>query len=281
MQPSGGGDAFVDSRFHVAVRPMLEYAIPETLRTFTHVLLGDVPLKRLLALVERNVAPLCKDSACAASASLPPPRKAAVAATTDDEEGALAHSTLAALEEGLCDELRAHMARVCTHTHEYLTQLLDVWKRHAHDVDVACKREAARAKYALLVARRRCTESSSSSSSSLQGGGKRHASHPRGSSAALSEASRQAYQREVGEQLKSLDEAMDLVRNLDRPNLQRSESFKRACQDLRESFASAYGSVPSSTLASLKNEFEAGMRTVQQPLARDLVAFVTRRFHAP
>lgn len=269
-------EVFVDSRFHVAVRPVLEYAIPETLRTFTCVLLGDVPLKRLLALVERSVAPLCKEppSSVAPPAVRPPPAVAPTGrkvdsssrAPSEDEHsdlgGTMARSTMAALEEGLCDELRAHVARVCTHAHEYLTNLLDVWKRHANDVDVACKREAARAKYALLVARRRRGESGETFEGRVL----------------VRPTSRSAYHEEVATQLKSLDESMDLVRNLERPNLQRSESFKKACQDLRESFAAAYGSMPTSTLARLKNEFDAGMCNVQRPLARDLVAFVTRRF---
>jgi hypothetical protein len=198
-----------------------------------------MPLKRLLSLVERNVAPLCASSIPDALQNGVHERSTALYVGVHDE----AYS-----DDASCDELRSHAARVCTHAHEYLTQLLDEWKQYAHDVDMACRAEATRAKRAFAMV-----------------------SHQRS-------ADEHTYRKEVAAQLQALDESIDIVRTIERPRLQRTESFKRACQELREGFAAAYGSVPTPVLSGLKQEFETGMREVQRPLARDLVAFVTRRF---
>ena len=113
---------FVDSRFHVAVRPAAEYRIPELGRLALEALLGDGP-------AERAAAALATEEAAAAAA-----------ARCDGVEGDAA----AAADDPALTSLREACARVSALLVEHLQGASSAWRAHLAHARGAVRVETAR-----------------------------------------------------------------------------------------------------------------------------------------
>lgn len=91
--------SFVDTRLHVAVRPTLEYLLPEVGRTMKRCLLGDVSTKEALPMLECCVFP----------------EEAHERPNEEEPDEAFA-------------SLRRSMSDTLSHTHDYLSHVSSVWK---------------------------------------------------------------------------------------------------------------------------------------------------------
>ena len=114
---------FVDSRFHVAVRPVAEYRIPELARLVHEAVLGDAPAEPALAALAEAEA------------------TAEAAARRDDAEVAAAEDDGAA---AALTPLREACARVSALLVEYLQGASSAWRAHAAHARSAVRVEAAR-----------------------------------------------------------------------------------------------------------------------------------------
>ena len=101
---------FVDTRLHIAVRPSLEYRLPDAARAVRLVLLGDAPAKEALSALH--------------------------ACVEDDEAYQSNHD--ASLDDD--PRLAALSARVCTHAHEHLQELAAEWRAHLQRTRDAVRR---------------------------------------------------------------------------------------------------------------------------------------------
>lgn len=106
---------FVDTRLHIAVRPSLEYLLPDAARAVRQVLLGDAPATEALGALHACVE--CE--------------------VQDRKEG---EDTAFSPDDA--PRLAALSARVCTHTHEHLQELSAEWRAHLQRTRDAVRRTA-------------------------------------------------------------------------------------------------------------------------------------------
>lgn len=214
---------FVDVRLHVAVRPRLEYMIPELSSDVRAYLLGDR---------DRHCAIHALDELAGAFLEA---KDAPDAASLHEEAEAWAQQP----------SLQRASARVCTHACDYLTALADAWADLLARVAQAVRDEERAVRAALAAASR--------------DGGRAHV-------ARLAQQL-EAFLAECRERTPSVTA--------------RPQELVQASAELKEAFATSYGTVPTNTLVRLKAAFERELRAVQRPVAKAFLARVRKLIPPP
>jgi len=214
---------FVDSRFHVAVRPVAEYRVPELARLAHEAVLGDAP-------AEPTLAALAEEEAAAAAA-------AARRDEGGDGDGAEAAGAAAAA----LTPLREACARVSALLVEYLQGASSAWRAHVAHARSAVRVEAARL-------RREANEANRVRELYL-------ARDP-----ALVE---REYRTEMARLSARLEGALDAIRARPAPPTARPADLREASDRLRDVFAAAYGTAPTPHLLGVKAAFEREVDRVQ------------------
>lgn len=145
-------------------------------------------------------------------------------------------------------ELRAACVMVCELMDAYLQSIADAWLQTLEDLHAAVQHKlaSARAKAAALRAM--------------------HAATP------------EAHARELHRARLQLEEDLRALRAIPLPTSQRPERLVAACDSLRHLFSNAYGSVPTRTLALLRDSFYAELSALQTPIAARFKQAVAARF---
>lgn len=215
---------FVDTRLHVSVRPSLEYKLPDAACTVRGVLLGDGK----------------RDDAIAALHACLPDRAPAASSPPDDDGLGNVFGE---------DAIHRLCARVCSHAHDYLTQLSSEWSAHLRSTHLAVRRVT-------------------------RGIGRR-----RDDAVAVRARYRPRAPRMVDEEYRvelarldgELDEALETLRATTTPAVERPAVLVEATHQLKEALANAYGVVATSRIAQIKATFEADMARMQHEVADDFV----------
>lgn len=221
--------SFVDVRLHFSVRPVLEYVIPDTARIVKAYILGDLDkTEAFVALDACEVAVRC----------------AADRSPAEEHEA----------EEEMAP-LRACVLTTLSLVHDYLTDLVAVWKEHLTTVHAHVSRSVRALDEECYVAMQRKDR------------------YVKGGHKALAH---EEYKREMSRIKTLLHASLQRLREEEDPVMPRPAALMPACDELRNAFANAYGKVPTKRLIAYKITVEATLLAMQRDIASDFLAVCTR-----
>ena len=228
---------FGDARLYISVRPALEYTLPAAGARVRDVLLGDATTMEAVEALQQC---LPTDKEEKPSMSLPLREEGSSKDEDDDDTSSQAEV-----------HLETKCARACSLTHEYLQDISSKWATHLTEAHTSVRRavrhlESQRAEAYRVHARYRATHT---------------------------DIVDQELRMELTRLRTELDRTLDRVRETSPPSCERPSALTEATHDLREAFASSYGTLPTRDLLTLKRRFEHDLSIVEQRLAQ---AFVTR-----
>lgn len=234
---------FGDARLHIAVRPVLEYALPAAAARVRDALLGDAT-----ALEAAEALQYCLPESSKDEGDREQEKKEKKEKKEGKDEAAEAGEDATSSHEV---HLETRCARVCSHIHEYLQELASHWTSHLTSAHVAIRRAVRRLESDRADVYRVHTRYRASNAEVVD----------------------QELRLELARLRSELERTLEQVRARTVPACERPRLLTEATHELREAFAHAYGTMPTRELLALKHRFETSMHVVEQRIARD---FVTR-----